>query len=192
MQHVVDSRERSHSPRHSRAQKRSRHNGSAPATKAHLVHRMHGRARFRVRGHRNDHEYFDSLADHLRHVPGVSRVETNATTGSLLILHDGGFDELVEAIMGESGLGRLMELVLQSPPIANRLREQVAGMDDALQRSSGGNIDLETVASFGLLGLAGAQLFLGLQIAGAVSLTWYAAELIRRSSNGQPIGTPPD
>lgn len=184
--------QQSHSPHNSRAQKRNRHNGSAHSPKAHLIHRMRGRARFRIREHRDDQDYFDSLADRIRRAPGVSDVQTNATTGSVLIQHDGGLDEIMEALMGDSELGKLIEFVLQSPPVANRLRAQVVGMDAALQRSSGGNVDLATVASFGLLGLAGAQLFLGLQIAGAVSLTWYAAELIRRSSNDQPIGTPPD
>lgn len=128
------------------------------------------------------------------HVQKRSRhnVETNATTGSVLVQHDGGLDEVIEAMLEDSERGKLIEFILQSPPAADRLRAQIAGMDGALQRSSGGNIDLATVASFGLLGLAGAQLFLGLQIAGAVSLTWYAAELIRRSSYGQSIGTPPD
>ncbi len=193
MQHVSDiAHDQSHSPRDPRGQKRKRHNGSAHSPKAHLIHRMHGRARFRIREHRNDQGYFDSLADHIRRVPGVRDVETNATTGSVLVQHDGGLDELVEAMMGESGLGKLVEFVLQSPPVANRLRTEIIAMDNAVQRFSGGNVDLKTTASFGLLGLAGAQLFLGLQIAGAVSLTWYAAELIRRSSNGEPAGAPPD
>ena len=184
--------DRSHSRENSHGQKRNRHNGSAPSPKAHLIHRMHGRARFRIRGHRNDQGYFDTVADRMRRVPGVRDVDTNATTGSVLIQHEGGLDEVVEAMMGDSELGKLIEFVLQSPPVANRLRTEIMAMDNAVQRFSGGNVDLKTVASFGLLGLAGAQLFLGLQIAGAVSLTWYAAELIRRSSKGEPVGTPPD
>lgn len=189
-QHVADM---SHQQSHSGGpHKRSRHNGSAPSSKAHLSHRMNGRVRFRVRGHRNDHEYFDSLAGRIRRAPGVSNVETNATTGSVLVQHEGVLDDLLTALTSDAELGKLVDFVLESPPIADRLRAQVTAMDGAVQRFSGGNVDLGTVASCGLLGLAGAQLFLGLQIAGAVSLAWYAAELIRRSSNGQPIGTPPD
>lgn len=193
MQQAADiAHQQNHSPKNSHLQKGSRHNGSAHSPKAHLIHRMHGRARFRIREHRNEQDYFDSLADRMRRVPGVTNVETNATTGSVLVQHDGGLNEVIEAMLDDSELGKLIEFVLQSPPVANRLRAQIVGVDGALHRSSGGNIDLATVASFGLLGLAGAQLFLGLQIAGAVSLTWYAAELIRRSGDGQSIGTPPD
>jgi hypothetical protein len=193
MQQAADiAHDQSHNPKNSRWQKRSRHNGARHSPTAHLIHRMHGRARFRIRGHRNDHEYFDSLASRMRQVPGVRDVGTNATTGSVLVQHDGAFDEVMVAMMRDSELGKMIDFVLQSPPVANRLRTEIMAMDNAVQRFSGGNVDLKTVASFGLLGLAGAQLFLGLQIAGAVSLTWYAAELIRRSNNGEPIGTPPD
>lgn len=161
-------------------------------SQAHLIHRMHGRARFRIRAHRNDPDYFDSLADRLRRVPGVSNVETNATTGSVLVQHDGSLDDFAAAISDDSQLGKLVEFVLQSPPVSHRLSAEISVLDDAVQRFSGGELDLGTVASFGLLGLAGIQLFLGRQLASAVSLAWYAAELIRRSSSGEPIGRPPD
>lgn len=182
----------SHSSHNSRAPKRGRHNGSAHSSKANLIHRMHGRARFRIRGHRDDRDYFDSLADRMRRVPGIRDVETNATTGSVLLQHDGGLDEVVEAMLGDSELGKMIDFVLQSPPVANRLRIEVTAMDNAVQRFTSGELDLGTVASFGLLGLSAAQLLLGQHLASAVSLAWYAAELIRRSSNGEPIGTPPD
>lgn len=182
----------SHSAQNLRAQKRSRHNGSTHPPKAHLIHRMHGRARFRIRGRRDDQHYFDSLAGQMRRVPGVRDVETNATTGSVLMQHDGNLDEVVEAMMGDSELGNMIHFVLQSAPAANRLRTEIMAMDGAVQRFTGGELDLGTVASFGLLGLSAVQLLLGQQLASAVSLAWYAAELIRRSSDGQPIGTPPD
>ncbi|HEX5281379.1 MAG TPA: hypothetical protein VFW28_14975 [Micropepsaceae bacterium] len=193
MQNAAElSHEQSHSHRNSHPQKRSRHNGSAHLPRAHLIHRMPGRARFRIRQHRNDQDYFDTLADRMRRVPGVRDVETNATTGSVLVQHDGPLEDVVEAMLDHSEVGRLIHFVLQSPPIANRLRTEITVMDNAVQRFTGGEFDLGTVASFGLLGLSAVQLLLGQQLASSVSLAWYAAELIRRSSNGQPIGTPPD
>jgi len=42
------------------------------------------------------------------------------------------------------------------------------------------------------MGLAAVQLVTGTQISNAVSLVWYAAELLRRSSEGEPVGTPSD
>jgi len=193
MQHAADiTREQNHGPRNWRGQKHSRQNGSAHPPKANLIHRMHGRARFRVRGHRGDHEYFHSLANRIRHVPGVRNVETNATTGSVLVRHEGGLDDVVEAMLADSDLGKMILFVLHSPPAANRLRTEITAIDNAVQRFTDGELDLGTLASFGLCGLAGVQLLSGQHLAGAVSLCWYASELIRRSSNAQPIGAPPD
>jgi hypothetical protein len=77
--------------------------------------------------------------------------------------------------------------------VARRLRSDIVVVDDALQKFSGGDLDLGTVASFGLMGLAAVQLVTGTQISNAVSLVWYAAELLRRSSSGEPMpGKPPD
>jgi hypothetical protein len=186
------SHEQSHSPHTSRPQKSSRLNGSAHTSKADLTHRMRGRARFRIRQRRDDQDYFDSLANRLRRMRGVRKVETNATTSSLLVHHEGDLDEVVEAILGDCELAKMIDLVLQSPPVAHRLRKQITVLDNAVQRLSTGGLDLGTLASFGLLGLAGVHLVTGQQLASAVSLAWYATELLRRSSSGEPIGTPPD
>lgn len=165
---------------------------SAQRPKASLVHRMPGRARFRIDRKRNDQRYFDSVADRLRDMPGVTHVETNASTGSVLVHHEGNLDNILDKMFGNSELGKLVEIVLTSPPVARRLRSEIEVLDNAVQRFSGGDLDLGMVASFGLLGLAALQLFVGLQVSGAVSLAWYATELARRSSSGEPVGTPPD
>ena len=166
--------------------------GSAQRPKASLVHHMPGRTRFRIDRKRNDQGYFDAVADRLRQMPGVTRVDTNSHTGSVLVQHEDHLDNLLDTIFGDSELAELLELVLGAPPIAQRLRSEITVIDNVVQRFSDGNLDLGTAASFGLLGLAALQLVVGLQVSGAVSLAWYAAELVRRSSKGEPIGTPPD
>lgn len=171
---------------------RGQNGHSAQRPKASLVHRMPGRARFRIDRKRNDQGYFNSVADRLGDLPGVSRVETNASTGSVLVHHEGNLDNILDEMFGNSELGRLVEFVFTAPPVARRLRSEIMVLDNAVQRFSGGNLDLGMVASFGLLGLAALQLFVGLQVSGAVSLAWYATELARRSSSGQPAGAPPD
>lgn len=159
--------------------------------RATVVHQMAGRTRLRIPDKRRDQPYFDQVADRLRELPGVTQVEANATTASVLIEHEQNLDDLAEAISGNSGLASLVGLVLETPPVAQRLRSEIMTLDDEVQRLSGGKFDLGTVASFGLLGLAAVQLVMGQQLASAVALCWYAAELVRRSSSGEPIGTPP-
>jgi hypothetical protein len=170
---------------------RDRQSNSFRRPKATLVHQMPGRTRFRIAHKRNDQEYFNTVADRLRDVPGVTGVETNASTGSILVHHDGQLNDFADAIFGDSDLGKLVEFIMETPPVARRLRSEIEILDGAVQRFSAGEIDLGTLASFGLLGLAAVQLVMGQQLASAVSLAWYAAELVRRSSNGEPIGTPP-
>ena len=173
------------------ARRKNGKHASGGRPKATLVHRMPGRVRFRITEHRNDAEFFDSVEDGLRKVPGIKDVETNPSTGSVLIYHDRHLDEIARSLFG-SNFGELVEFVLESPPVARRLRSEVVVVDDALQKFSGGALDLGTFASFGLMGLAAVQLVTGTQISNAVSLVWYAAELLRRSSEGEPVGTPPD
>ena len=169
-----------------------RNGGWSQRPTASLVHRMPGRARFRIDRKRNDQDYFSAVADRLRETPGVTRVDTNATTGSVLVHHDGPLDDIVEEIFGNSELGNLVDFVLTAPPIAHRLRSEIMVLDNAVQRFSGGDLDLGTVASFGLLGLAAVQLVFGMQVSGTVSLAWYASELVRRSSSREPVATRTD
>jgi hypothetical protein len=167
-----------------------RNGAAAQRPTASLVHRMPGRARFRVAGKRNDQDYFNAIADRLRETPGVTTVDTNARTGSVLVHHNGALEEIVQEIFGNSELGKLVDFVLTAPPIAHRLRSEIRVLDNAVKRLSGGDLDVGTVASLGLLGLAAIQLVFGMQVSGSVSLAWYASELVRRSSSHN-TGTPP-
>jgi len=192
MQQINDARsgQQRHPPAMSPRRGQGRNGAAVQRPRASLVHRMPGRARFRVDGKRNDQDYFNAVADRLRETPGVTSVDTNATTGSVLVHHDGALEEIVQEIFGNSELGNLVDFVLTAPPIARRLRSEIMVLDNAVQRFTGGDLDLGTAASLGLLGLAAIQLVFGMQVSGTVSLAWYASELVRRSSS-QSMGTPP-
>jgi hypothetical protein len=147
--------------------------------KAHVAHSIPGRTRFRIHERRGDHAFFDEIAEVLRRCAGVTAVKSNPLTGSLLLHHSDDLDSpLMQAALG--AIDELVELELSAPPVARQLREDVIGVDQAIQRLSGGQFDLGTVTAFGLLGLAGAQLLAGQHPAIAITLAWYATELIRR------------
>ncbi len=93
--------------------------------RATVVHQMAGRTRLRIPDKRRDQPYFDQVADRLRELPGVTQVEANATTASVLIEHEQNLDDLAEAISGNSGLASLVGLVLETPPVAQRLRSEI-------------------------------------------------------------------
>jgi heavy-metal-associated domain-containing protein len=145
------------------------------------VHHIPGRARLRVPARRGDVAFFEEVGGRLRRLPNVTRVETRPTTGSILVYHSGALDQLIEAAFG-SDLADLVELALRSPPVARRLQREAAAVDEIIRRYTGNELDLTTVASLGLFTFAGIQLVRGWRPATAVSLAWYATELMWRWS----------
>jgi hypothetical protein len=153
--------------------------------RAHPVHSLPGRTRFRVPNRRGDAGFFAEVAHRLMQCAGVARVETNPLTSSVLVHHEGDLRELL-ARAAACGLGELVELELHSPPVARRLRHEVRALDHRIRDFTHGELDLSTLAFLALLAMAGVQLLRGQQPVVAVSLAWYASELLRRWEEPQP------
>jgi hypothetical protein len=149
--------------------------------KAYAVHRLPGRVRFKIPSHRRKRRFFDELERRLRRLESVTDVKTNPETGSVLVEHKGEVADLARDAFG-SDIGELCELALSLPPVAKRLHSEVTSLDKTVQDLTGGEIDLGTLASMGLLALGALQLWRG-QPSTAVTLGWYATELLRRSAN---------
>lgn len=150
--------------------------------KAYAVHRLPGRVRFKVPERRADRRFFDEIDRRLRRLPSVKAVKTDPVTGSVLVEHKGEIADLVKETFG-ADVGELVEMVLSTPPVARRLRSEITTIDRSIRDFTGGEIDLGTLASLGLLAMAAVQLVRGQQPAMAVSLGWYATELLRRSAD---------
>jgi hypothetical protein len=148
------------------------------ATKAYAVHHLPGRTRFRVPERRGDGNFFKEIAAQLGKCAGVSGVDANPLTGSVLVHHDGGVEKLILDALG-CGLTELVELELSSPPVARRVRADIAAVDRGIRRYTRGELDLGTLAALGLVVVAGVQLLRGRQPTAAVSMAWYASELFR-------------
>lgn len=147
--------------------------------RAYRVHRTPGRIRFKIPERRGDHAFFDEIAELLRRFSTVMKMDCNPLTGSLLLHHSGDIDgEPMQAAL--NALAEIVELELSSPPVARRLRADVVEVDQSIQRFTRGALDLSTATAIGLLALAGIQLLRGQQPVIAVSLAWYATELLRR------------
>jgi Heavy metal associated domain 2 len=146
--------------------------------KAHVAHSVAGRTRLRVHNRHHDRAFFHDLENRLARFPQVQSLETNPRTGSVLVHHSGSaFDLLMLA--AEAGLGEMIDF--EPPePVASQLQSQFALLDEIVQRATEGRLDLSTLAIFGLFTLAGIQLVRGNQPVIAVTLIWYAAELLRR------------
>jgi hypothetical protein len=146
--------------------------------KAHVVHSVPGRTRLRVHNRKHDKQFFQQIESQLAHFSQVKSVETDPLTGSVLVHHAGSaFDLLLAA--AEAGLGEFVDFEPPAP-VARQIRDEIALFDELIRRTSAGQLDLSTVAMFGLFALAGIQLVQGSQPIIAISLAWYASELLRR------------
>lgn len=145
---------------------------------AHVVHSVRGRTRFRIRNRRHHRAFFRQLEHQLNQVPEVKSVEADPLTGSVLVHHEGStFDLLLAA--AQAGVGELIDLG-PPPAVAQQIRNELALFDQLVQRVTSGQMDLSTVAMFALFTLAGIQLVRGKQPVIAITLAWYASELLRR------------
>ncbi|MDB5408266.1 MAG: uncharacterized protein JWL84_3178 [Rhodospirillales bacterium] len=154
--------------------------------KAYVVHSLPGRVRIKVPERRGDSDFFDDIKRRLERLDGVSHVATNPVTGSILVQHEGEIADLVMQALG-ADIGNLLELALHAPPVAQRLCLEMAAIDRNIKRVTAGELDLGTLASLGLLAMAAGQLLYRRQPAIAVSMSWYASELLRRSCDGNAI-----
>lgn len=155
--------------------------------KAHVVHSVPGRTRLRVHNRKHDKQFFQEIATRLDRFPQVKSVETDPLTGSVLMHHTGPAFELLLAA-AEAGLGQLVDFEPPAP-VARQLRAEVALFDEIIRRTSSGQLDLSTLAMFGLFTLAGIQFVQGSQPIIAVTLAWYGAELLRRWEEPAGDGT---
>jgi hypothetical protein len=156
--------------------------------KAYLVHSIPGRIRLRVPERRGDCGFFDEIRRQLQGLDTVSRVETNPVTASVLVYHEGEISDLAIQSVG-TDIGDLVEFVPHAPPVAQLLCMETEKVDRNIQDLTAGELDLGTLTSFGLLAMATAHLLSGQQLIIAVSLGWYAVELIRRSCDTRALPT---
>jgi hypothetical protein len=147
-------------------------------TAAHLVHRAQGRVRLRIPERRHDASWLADLEDRLRDLPGITEVSANPRTAGVLVLFDPAAVPDPIPRIEATGLLQVVAPPPLSPTLAG-LRRVAARLDDSLGERSGGSVDLRTLSVISLLVLALYQAMRGRLLAPAVSLLWYAFELLR-------------
>ncbi len=153
---------------------------------------MPGRLRVRVPDRRRDAAFFAAAAAHLAACPGITAVEANALTGSLLIAHTVD----AEAIDGYAHAGKLFTLAAPSgtaaaagapvtppvtppltPPVSPPSEQWLAAIVDFNRRfttASEGRGDLRTMLAAFFLMVAIVQAARGRLAMPAFSALWYA------------------
>jgi hypothetical protein len=143
---------------------------------ARVCHATSGRLRIRIDARRRDAAYFAQLAETIGRLPGIQRVESNALTGTVLILHTLAPGRVRSEIESFAGVSLATENPQPSPGRqvpAGVVKGHVAG-------TAGIATDTRGLAILALLGLAIHQAIEGNVMVPAVSLLWYAFNLFER------------
>jgi hypothetical protein len=155
-----------------------------------LVHHIPGRTRFRVASKQGDGSYFAGVGEQLQQCPGVTSVNTNAATGSVLILHEAAEPDVLIAY---ARTFEVFELPDQSAPAMAGSRPPAAivsdglrQMDDWIRAETGYGTDLRSVALTGLIGAAVWQMLRGHLLPAAGTLMWYALSIVSEGRQHSP------
>lgn len=159
-------------------------------TRATVAHRIPGRARLLIAGQRGNQGFFDELSQRISAVEGVRRVRANPIAGTVVLEHDGTFEELMQ----RSGLHDVIEIAEGSsgPPhadAASAASVTAAYQARPLNLVSGRDLNpmFMAGAAFSLLALL--QTFRGQVFVPAATAFWYAVTSFQQAGFGaQPDG----
>lgn len=140
-------------------------------TQAQVVHRTRGRMRLRIAERRKDLPYFLDLYEDLRQVPGVTDVEINPSTASVLLYFPGESAGPVLHSLQRIGLLQNDEGERSSRPLVGRMQGFFANHRSAAT-------DVRTVLLTLMIGIAIHQALRGKILAPALSVLFYAYDLI--------------
>lgn len=161
---------------------------------ARAVHELPGRLRVRVPARQGDRAYFADVAEAFDLFREVLAAEGNPRTGSILIRHEAtsarvwAFAETHDLFVRETAQA-------QAPGALDRMIADARQIDGWFRRSSGGELDLGTLVTMGLVGMSAYQIICGRVLAPAVTLSWYAAQQLQaraagRQSASASVGAP--
>jgi len=128
---------------------------------AYIAHVSQGRMRIKIPSRKGDRTFFSALKDKLpesSEIPGIQRIEMNPTTGSVLVIYDPDYKmpdlTVVTSFLEQQGLFKLGATGNNSePPVSRNIAKTFQGVNQKLTGFTSGEIDLQSLAVLGLLGL---------------------------------------
>jgi Heavy metal associated domain 2 len=162
---------------------------------ARVCHFATGRLRIKIPEKRHDDVFFARVAERVSDWDSVERVEVNPLTASVLVFFKDSLALFTEnALKNDLFLVDFEELeaaqessrTLTVPALWEQASRAVAGADNAIRRLSADTVDLRGGVFLALLAGGMAQLFRGNITAPAVTLLWYAGEMLRLKDRVTP------
>ena len=138
--------------------------------RAYVVHQIRTRFRLRIPDKTRDRKYFDQLEKQLQAIPGITRLEVNTLSGSLLLHHpERPFNE-IKSELDRLGLFEMTggDVPLEAPMDAVMTR--LSNVDSVINEASSGGLDLATLAFVGSIGLTLQQIARGNLVGPAIPM----------------------
>ena len=164
----------------------------ADLAEAVIAHVSRGRVRLKVPEKKHDADFFRALEGQLAGFPGVEKVEANPVTGSVLVLHRLNLrsSEDVDVLAASSSFSSLLKLVFRnanepaqphrgSVSLARNWAMSLATLNEQITASTGGVVDMPTLAIAGLVAISLRQMRQGVIFIPAMTALWYASSLLR-------------
>jgi len=144
-----------------------------------IAHQIEGRTRLRALERPVDGAAFAEFAERLAACPGVDALDARHTTGSLVIEHP-GMDalELNGCVAQAGGVIETATAVAPADPL-QPVRNGTRRVDTALSQLTAGGLDARTLTFMVVFGMAVVQIMRGQVMVPAVSLLFYAFDLLR-------------
>lgn len=144
--------------------------------KADVVHQVPGRIRIRVPSERGNSAFFAEVSRQLGECPGVTGVETNPVTASVLLRHTSPLAGIL-GFTKERGMFQVEEA--KRVPLQKLAATNLEGVSRNLQLIAGEEVDLNSAILVVLTGMAIHQAIKGNVLAPAATLIWYALSMLR-------------
>ncbi len=165
---------------------------------AHISHQTSGRLRIKIPSQKGNKAYFSSLKERFSDFPGVQKIEVNPLTGSVLVLHTIDLNKIDLKMISEyteqSGLFRFEQANPSAGSVSQRVVESFQDANRKVERFTGGEVDLPTMAFVGLLGFGLFDMARGKTAAPAWHVAfWYALNIFlsnqrtKESKNTQAV-----
>lgn len=149
---------------------------------AHIGHRTSERVRIRIPSRKGDEAYFSEVEKSLLKDGTVDGLDVNPGTASVLIKGSPTVLENILSVGEKSALFKLEDPAPKVEPLSRKIARPFRDLGGAIDRLSGGELDLSGVVFLGLIGWGITQLARGNLVAPPwYTAFWYALGIFTKS-----------
>lgn len=151
-----------------------------------IVHRTGGRLRIRIPEKRKDLSFFLNVYNHLRHIPVVDEVVINPATASVLLLFSDTAGDAVSDVLAQHEMFSLGDSDKATKPLRDQGSLSGSGVNRLFPSRSSSANEFRAILFLIMTGLAIHQALRGQILIPALSVLWYAVDLVSGFKQTKP------